>query len=275
MSDILNGSPAASPVTSEPSSTPAQGQPADGGGWLASLPEDLKGVAEHKGWKDPADALRSYQHLEQTFGADRAGRTLVLPKDGGDSEGYEKIYSALGRPDDPTGYELTSMFGEDVVDESLVGAMSKAMHDAGLSKTQAQKIGEGYQELFKSAQAEAEAAYQAEVAEVMSSMPQETIEQARRGFRLFRLPPQEAAGVGAALERALGVKAATELFARLGMAAGEDRPVTGAEAVSFGGDPKQRIDQLLADKDFSARYLAGDRDAKQRIDDLYSRLSGR
>lgn len=275
MSDILNGSPADSSLnpasTPPPVSTPSQGQPADGGGWLASLPDDLRGVAEHKGWKEPADALRSYRHLEEYMGADKAGRGVVLPKDGDDAEGYERIYKALGRPDEVGGYELNSLFGEDVVDQRVLDGMSKAMHEAGLSKAQAHKMGAAYQEMFKSALAEGEAQYASEVEDVKSTLSPEIIESARRGFRLFRLPPDEAQDVSRTLERALGPKAATELFARLGRATGEDRPPDGS--AETGGDPQRRIDQLLSDKDFNTRYLAGDKAAVERINDLYSRLA--
>jgi len=272
--DIFNGPTADSflnPI-SPSASTPAPGQPADGGGWLASLPDDLRGVAEHKGWKDPADALRSYRHLEEYMGADKAGRGLVLPKDGADVEGYERVYKALGRPEEAAGYELNSLFGDDVVDERVLGGMAQAMHEAGLSKTQAHKMGAAYQEMFKAALAEGEAQYASEVEETKSSLPPETIESARRGFRLLRLPPEEAEGVSRTIERALGPRAATELFARLGRAVGEDRPPEGSLGVD--GDAGRRIDQLLSDKDFNARYLAGDQAAIKRINDLYSRMAG-
>lgn len=275
MSDILFDPTADSSHNppSPPASNPSPGQPADGGGWLASLPDDLRGVAEHKGWKEPADALRSYRHLEEYMGADKAGRGMVLPKDGEDAEGYERIYKALGRPDEAGGYELNSLFGEDAVDQKVLDGMSTAMHEAGLNKAQAHKVGAAYQEMFKAALAEGEAQYASEVEDVQSSLPPETIESARRGFRLFRLPPDEAGEVSRALERALGPRAATELFARLGRAAGEDRPPEGDAEVS--GDPQRRIDQLLSDKDFNARYLAGDKAAGERINDLYGRLATR
>lgn len=274
MSEFLNDSPADSATPTPPPSNPAQGQPADGGGgWLASLPEELKGLAEHKGWKEPGEALRSYKSLEEYMGADKAERGVVLPKDSEDTEAFDKIYKALGRPDEAGGYELNSLFGEDQVDENFLGAMSKTMHEAGLSKAQAHKMGAAYQEMYKAAQAEAEAHYAGEVADVKASLPPATVEEARRGFRLLRLPPDEAAGVSEALERALGPKAAVELFARLGQAAGEDRPIDGATGVGGRGNATEERERLLSDKAFHDRYMQGDPGAMARIEGLNIRIA--
>lgn len=276
MSDILNGPPAESspaPISPPSDVTPAQGQPAGGGDWLTSLPEEMQGLAKHKGWKEPADALRSYQHLEQTFGADKAGRALIMPKDGEDAEAYDKIYQALGRPEDAAGYELAGMFGEDPLDENFLGVMSQTMHEAGLSKAQAQKLGGVYQEMFKTAQAEAEAQLLSQIDEAERTLPPATKEMAKRGFRMFGLPAEDGQAVSDALVRALGPKAAVELFARLGAAAGEDRPVDGARGVASSSSAVEERERLLADPGFLDRYNQGDPGALARIEQLSIRIA--
>lgn len=39
--------------------------------WRATLPDDMLPVALAKGWRSPAEALRSYVHLERLIGVDK------------------------------------------------------------------------------------------------------------------------------------------------------------------------------------------------------------
>jgi len=36
--------------------------------WVYDLPEDVRALAIAKGWRTPADAIRSYMHLESLLG---------------------------------------------------------------------------------------------------------------------------------------------------------------------------------------------------------------
>lgn len=272
MNDVLNDEGSTTETTS---AEPADSQPAGGPtNWVSSLPEDMRGLAENKGWKEPADALRSYQHLESVFGADKAGRALLAPKSAEDTEGFEKIYKALGRPDDVDGYELKGLFEGDEVDDVFLGAMAKNMHEAGLSKTQVHKMATAYQGMYKAAMAEAEARLNTEIDELKASIPAEIQEMARRGFRLFGLPKEEGDAVSDAIVQALGPRQAVTLFAKIGQAVGADRPVNGAEP-PFRGAANSRIDQLLADPIFSKRYLEGDQSAIDEISELTRRATAR
>ena len=92
-------------MTNEATNTPpAETSTPPTSDWLAGVPDDLRGLAEEKGWKEPADALRTARQMEEFLGADKAGRGLVLPKDEEDKEGYERVYRAMGRPDNADGY---------------------------------------------------------------------------------------------------------------------------------------------------------------------------
>ena len=220
------------PSDDYPASEPRQGRSADGGGWPTSLPDD------------------------------------------NDVEGFERLYQALGRPDKAEGYELPGLFGGQELDQGVMGAMSQAMHEAGLSKKQAQKLASAYQSLWLSGMEDESRRFEDEVSEARDRLSAATQEMARRGFRLLRLPPEEARTVSENLERALGPRTAVELFARLGSALAEDRPVTGSGG-GFDGGPDsatRRLDRLLADPDFSRRYLGGDQRAIDEISEL-SRLA--
>lgn len=264
MTDILN------PETPPPASPPA---PAEG--WASALPDDLRGLVEHKGWKNPEDAVKSYRHLEEFTGADKAGRGVVLPKDAEDKEGYDRVYKALGRPDTPEGYEIKSLMLEsgalvDETDSLLAETMSGAMHEAGLSMGQAKKLAEAFQGVVKSTNDGAEQAFAAELEAFERKVAPADLEAARRGFRFFGLDKDEAGEVSATLARSLGPERAVRMFAQLGRAMGEDKAVEGGGLAGAGttDGANRRMDQLLNDPAFSKRYLNGDQSAVDEIGNL-------
>lgn len=109
---------------------------ADGGApWY---PEAQKTYVEGKGWKTPADVLTSYTALETLMGADKAGRTVVLPKDANDLEGTKLFRAKLGVPESPDKYELQAPPGQGGGD--LVKEASAWFHEAGVPKAAAQAI---------------------------------------------------------------------------------------------------------------------------------------
>lgn len=263
------------PTNDYPSASAHPGRPADGGGWLASLPDDLRQVAEDRGWRSPAELLGEYRRLEEYLDREQAGRGLALPRDDDDAEGFERLYRALGRPDQADGYELPGLFGGQELDRGVMAAMSQAMHEAGLSKKQAQKLASAYQSLWLRGLEDEARRFEDEVSEARDRLPAATQEMARRGFRLLRLPPEEARTVSENLERALGPRAAVELFARLGSSLAEDRPVSGSGLGFEGGadSANRRLDRLLGDPDFSRRYLGGDQRAIDEISELSRRAA--
>ncbi|HQQ71498.1 MAG TPA: hypothetical protein PLL92_14465, partial [Alicycliphilus sp.] len=77
----------------------AGGNPAP---WFSSFQDaGVKSWAESKGFKDPETAVASAWNLEKLIGADRNGRTVVLPKYDKDVEGIKAFRAKLGVPDSP------------------------------------------------------------------------------------------------------------------------------------------------------------------------------
>lgn len=261
------------PFSSIPASGESGGLPtAD---WLAGLPPEDWGLAEAKGWKGPADVLKSYRNLEGFMGADKAGRGLVLPRDAEDKEGFEAVYKALGRPDSPEGYEINNWLGDGgglEINPGFMEAMAGAMHGAGLSTGQARQLTEVWQKTIGSMLAAEHEAYEDEIQAVTREVSSSALESARRGLRAFGLADEERREVGQAIEKALGPRRAVELFARLGARFGEDRPVDGARGSGgFMGsavDARRRMDQLLSGRAFQERYLSGDQSAIDQITEL-------
>lgn len=109
------------------------GSGGSGGEWFA--PEQKDFVA-NKGWKGPADAITSFQNLEKLMGADKAGRTVVWPKDENDADGWKGVYSRLGVPADPTGYKIPDA----LKDDPLIGEFAKVAHSANLTPAGFDKV---------------------------------------------------------------------------------------------------------------------------------------
>jgi hypothetical protein len=84
----------------------AGGAAGDGGGtsWLEGLPEDIGSNPNVAKFKSPADLAKSYIHLSRQMGKDK----VALPGENATDEDWNNFFKAVGRPDDPTAYELAA-----------------------------------------------------------------------------------------------------------------------------------------------------------------------
>lgn len=108
----------------------------------------------------------------------------------------------------------------------------------------------------------------------MSTLQQEwgkdydaNIEAARRATRQFGLETQTLEKI----ENAIGAKQMLQLFAKIGKGVGEDSFVDGSRPGGFGMSPEAarvRLGQLKADREWSAKYLSGNADAKAEMERL-------
>jgi len=101
-------------------------------------PDTVKDYVTNKGWKESADVITSYQNLEKLIGEDKAGRTVILPKDEKDTEGIKTFRAKLGVPEAPDKYELPAPPGEGGA--NLIKEASAWFHEAGIPKSAAQAI---------------------------------------------------------------------------------------------------------------------------------------
>lgn len=119
-------------------STPA----VDNGSWLAALDEDTRKTAEAKGWKSPADPIKSYNDLFKDYSR-KTANSLTPPAEDAPPEAWSEFYNKLGRPEAPDGYEYKLPEGvpEDLPYDQNLAAQSKAWaHEAGLTPKQAQAL---------------------------------------------------------------------------------------------------------------------------------------
>jgi hypothetical protein len=274
MSDAANGSaPAGNPAGQAPAGDGGAGgaAPQD---WTTGFPDEIRGVIQTKGWKNPGDVISSYSNLERLLGADKAGRGVVLPKDDAPADEWAQFYQRLGRPESVDGYKLPLPEGD-------TGAFAKTasqwFHEAGLTTKQAETLAAKWNEYAGGTMQQQQAQFEQQAALDLQDLQKTwgdkfdaNAELARRARREAGLTDDE----GLAIERALGLKKAAEVFAFLGKQFAE-APMKGGEGSgrgSFGATPedaKARIAALKGDKEWTARYLNGDVDARAEFERLH------
>lgn len=124
--------------------------------WYGEIPAeraDLREWVTNKGYKDPVSALDSAFNLEKLIGFDKAGRTLVMPKDDKDVEGLKAFRAKLGVPEAADKYELPMRAlkdGEQHSDDEkkFTAAVSSWMHSNNIPKTAAHALSKSFDEYF-------------------------------------------------------------------------------------------------------------------------------
>ena len=144
-------------VEAAPVSAPASEAEPASQDWLSSIENtELRTLAETKGWDKggPESVLSSYHNLEKLFGADKAGRAVVLPAPDADEAVMSEFYNKLGRPDKADGYDLPVPEGQD---GQMAEWASGVFHEAGLTARQAKIVSEKWNDHVGSLQQDGEA----------------------------------------------------------------------------------------------------------------------
>lgn len=242
--------------------------------WIEAIPDaELKGWAQNKGFKEPTDALNSYRNLEKLMGADKAGRTVVLPAKWDDPAEVGAFFDKLGRPKDPAGYTMP----KEGVDADMAKWAQSTFHEAGLTPRQAELVIGKWQEMIGGKSAATQEAYQARVAQESEALKGEwgaayndKIAQAKAAAKSFGVDAETVDK----LENALGFGGLMKFFAEIGARMGEDKMVTGTTTGSFNGAmtpdaARAEIQRLRGDNEFVRRYVAGDADSRLKMERLH------
>lgn len=242
--------------------------------WYNGADELTTGYIQNKGWKDPIEAVRSYQNLEKLLGADKAGNAVILPKPDATPEELGAFYTRLGRPSDAKDYKINLPEGTPTTYAD--GFRSKAF-ELGLTAKQVEGLAEWNQQYVgtttQEAQAAKAAALQAEQAELQqawgSAYTQE-LAKAQAAARGLGVSPE----VIDKLSDAMGHKATMEFFRAIGNRMGEAEFVAGDKREAFGSaltpeQAKSQIESLKSDKDFMKKYVNGDAEARLKMERLH------
>lgn len=139
--------------------------------WRDSIPEEVRGHSSLENIKDIGALAKSYVHAQQMVGADK----IALPSKSATAEEWGEVYSKLGRPDSPDGYDFSF---ENVpenfeVDQDMVSWFREAAHGAGINAQQAQVMLDAYNQLNFSQVESAGAEAQARITEVETELRKE------------------------------------------------------------------------------------------------------
>jgi hypothetical protein len=279
-SATLAGNPASNPAAGNdagagaPSGTnnqPAGSQPnaAPTGNWYDSFDDnELKGYVANKGWKDPRELADGYRNLEKLLG----GEKIPMPKGAEDKDGWNRVYDSLGRPKTADEYKLPVPEGDD---GAFAKVASGKFHELGLSAAQAQGLAEWWnatqaenqQNFTQQSAAKIEADMQA-LRKEWGGAYDENVEFGRRAAREYGLDEAKLTKI----ENALGTSEMLKLMSQIGRAQGESKFVDGENKSNrFGMTPeaaRSRVEQLRGDREWTAKYLAGNADATEELNRL-------
>jgi len=262
-------SQAVSPPPPPPATPPATPN------WLEGADETTIGYVQNKGWTEPKQVLEGYRNLEKLLGADKAGNAVVIPKADAKPEEWTAVFDRLGRPSAPDGYKVQMPEGGD---KTMHEASLSKFHELGLTKTQGETLANWYNGLVIEAQKAAETQraeqFQADDAAVRrewGAAYNQNLAQAQAAARGLGL---DAATIDK-ISDAIGHKGTMALLQKLGSRMGEDTFETGDPTTTFGAaltpaQAKAQIQTLMTDKDFTAKYLKGDADAKAKMAQLHN-----
>jgi hypothetical protein len=249
--------------------------PAPSGDWMDTVGDDLKPWLQSKGLKNPADVAKSYRNLEVLFGAEKAGRAVVLPKDDATPEEREQFYAKLGRPEAPDKYELPI---DPEIDPEFCKSLADLSFKYGLNKQQAGGFATDLQALVKSAaeageqeQAQRNEQQTAELRSLWGPQFDQRQEMARRAGRQFGLDDAKLQ----TLTNALGPKDAALFLESIGKSLGEAAP-PGAGHQSFTPTPQeaqQAIEQLKQDPQFRQALTEKKAEAVDKWNKLWAAAS--
>lgn len=182
---------------------------------------EVKAWAETKGFKDPQALAVSSMNLEKLLGADRAGRTVVLPKDDNDVEGRKAFLAKLGVPDSADGYNLPVPEGGNA---DFAKTAADWFHKAGVPPQAARSVSEAWNGFMQKAMADAEAAAKVESQKQLEGVKGEWADKFDENSELARRYVK-ASGLNAeqlsAVEEALGTATFLKTFHKLGTQLGE------------------------------------------------------
>ncbi len=250
-------------TTSPPAAPASSGQ--DEAPWYAGLPSTFQTALQAKGWnglsKDEAltTVLDSYVNLEKLIGADKAGRTVTLPKEDASPEERAEFFKKIGTPDKAEDYGFAEI--KDLPD-SVRPALEEAqkwMHKAGVPKM----VGANLMREVAAAEAAKAEAWSTQSQADMNALALELgaefdakKEVAQRAFRAAGLDATSALKI----EQAIGTKAMMKLFMGYGDNLREAVPPDpgngGGQFEQSQEGAKTEIAGLFQDKDFMANYLS-------------------
>lgn len=228
-----------------------------------SLTEFAVNKGYNKGTLDEVapNMLRSYQNLEKLVGAEKAGKTVIVPDfEKGDETEMNAFYERIGRPKEGKDYDLA--LPQAGVNPLIEKFARENFHKAGLTGKQATVIGKAWDDLMVQMRTEETNADLTTAANEDKALKQEwgsaydnKISLASAAAKSLGVPAEAIE----ALQKTAGYAVAMKTFANIASQIGEDKFISGEQA---GGGSKMtpaeataELKKLGGDKDWMAAWL--------------------
>ncbi len=130
MVEIMDAEPTKTAQTTAPDTEPTGFMSPDGE-IREGAPENIKTLLEAKKWTNIRQMAEAYTELEKFKGK---GEHLVIPE-ADDTEGWNKVFKSLGRPETSDKYEFTNETGVEMSDE-LLGDFKQFAYKEGYTQKQ-------------------------------------------------------------------------------------------------------------------------------------------
>jgi hypothetical protein len=249
--------------------------------WHAGIDAEFIGHAQNKGWKldDPKEAFvaaaKQARELERHFGVP-PDRLVKLPTPDAKPEDLRAFYERLGAPKEAKDYDLSA-----VKDESVAEALRNTAHTVGLSKDAAAAVAKAVATAIESKATSDSTVNAQKLADQKAALKANWGDkfefnqlQAMEGARKLGISKEAVA----ALERQIGYDGVMEAMRKIGANTREDtfveRGVNNTGEVTTREGAVARKSDLMADKAWVAKYLAGDPSAVREMTRINTLIDG-
>lgn len=273
-------------MSDQTTDAPKEGQ-ADVKPWYDGADADTVGFVQNKKWDSPLKVVNDYRNLEKFHGVP-ADQILKLPKSSEDKEGWNAIFTRLGRPESPDKYgtDGIKVAQGTEINQEILTQFDSLFHEVGLTKAQRDAIASKYMgfeaETVKSyaeKTAQERALQETALKKEWGAKYEERLTLARNAIKAFAPQGSDPAEISAALEETLGVGITAKMFANLADRLAEDKfHDDGDRSQSFGYTKEQAINdknslmsELRASPERLANYNKGigpDYDKMNRLNKL-------
>lgn len=225
-----------------------------------------------KGFKDVASLAQSTLNLEKLTGD--LNSVVRLPKADASADEWTKVYDRMGRPKLPAEYGLKPLEG---TDGKFLETAAGWMHEAGLNGKQARTIAEKWNahvsETMKTQTTESEAKHNAQLEQLKKDWGADFDKHTSlvdSAAQKFGMTEQQLT----ALKQAMGPADAMKFMHAIGKGLGVEGELVGnGKGGGFNGttaaQAQGQITELRKDPAFTARFLAGDVEARKQMEQLH------
>ncbi len=263
---------AAAPAATPPAPAPAAASPPSGAGgeWTSGFSDEMKGFVQNKGWKNVQEVADSYKNLEKALGVPKE-RLLHLPESM-DAPEAQAVWEKLGKPKTAKDYQLK--VPEKGGDPKLAEWAGDIFHKSNLTSTQAQAVMNAWNERQVAVAAQTIENQKIALAQNTEKLKTEwgaayekNMNLAKSGAIALEL---DAAAIDL-LGNAIGTEKLFKQLSKIGAGVGEASFISGRPAADGTVTPEQarsELKGLFDDKVWAQKYLAGDSEARKRMEHL-------